>query len=81
MVYLYVGQISAKWSHIDADRLNIESIIKEDPEIISAKKIIKEHVTVEVFIALLLLVIFLMRLILRITYKPNLKKDEDCSRV
>ena len=81
LVYLYDGQISAKWSHIDADRLNIESIIKEDPEIISAKKIIKEHVTVEVFIALLLLVIFLMRLILRITYKPNLKKDEDCSRV
>ncbi|MEN6568580.1 MAG: BT_3928 family protein [Rikenellaceae bacterium] len=81
LVYLYDGQISAKWSHIDADRLNIESVIKEDPEIISAKKIIKEHVTVEVFIALLLLVIFLMRLILRITYKPNLKKDEDCSRV
>ncbi|HRT83686.1 MAG TPA: hypothetical protein P5523_03520 [Bacteroidales bacterium] len=81
LVYLYDGQISAKWSMIDADRLNIESIIKEDPEIISAKKIIKERVTVEVFIALLLLVIFLMRLILRITYKPNLKKDEDCSRV
>jgi len=81
LVYLYDGQISAKWSMIDADRLNIESIIKEDPEIISAKKIIKERVTVEVFIALLLLVIFLMRFILRITYKPNLKKDEDCSRV
>jgi len=81
LVYLYDGQISAKWSMIDADRLNIELIIKEDPEIISAKKIIKERVTVEVFIALLLLVIFLMRLILRITYKPNLKKDEDCSRV
>lgn len=77
MIYIYDGQIAAKWSYSDADRENIGDVLKEDPELISANRVIKEHVTIEVAIAVLLLLIVVVRLTLRLTYKHNEKSDED----
>ncbi|MPN52930.1 hypothetical protein SDC9_200593 [bioreactor metagenome] len=81
MIYIYDGQIAAKWSYSDADRQNIGDVLKEDPELISANRVIKEHVTIEVAIAVLLLLIVVMRLTLRLTYKHNEKSDEDISEL
>ncbi|MCK9628162.1 MAG: DoxX family protein [Bacteroidales bacterium] len=75
MIYIFDGQIAAKWSFRDADRQNIEEILKEDPELISANRVIKEHVTIEVAVAVLLLLIVIMRMTLRLTYKHNENSD------
>ncbi|MEA5006560.1 MAG: DoxX family protein [Rikenellaceae bacterium] len=77
MIYIYDGQIAAKWSYSDADRQNIADILKDDPELISANRVIKEHVTIEVAIAVLLLLIVLMRLTLRLAYKHKENPDEN----
>jgi len=81
MTYIFDGQVSAKWSSSDADDLDIEKILEEDPEIISANTIIREHVTVEIAVSVILLLIVIMRLVLRSAYKPNIKTDEDPSKL
>lgn len=79
VVYLYDGTIISKWSTRDIPLKNIDNILSEDPELLSAKKRIKEQLSAELAALFLLIVIAIMRMTCRLLYiyKPI---DGECSK-
>ncbi len=68
VVYLYDGTVITKWSLRDIPVNAIDKILAEDPELLSAKKRIKEQLSAELAALLLLLFIALMRMVCRLLY-------------
>lgn len=84
VVYLYDATVVSKWSTIDIPLDNIDDILKQDSELLSAKARIREQLSAEITAVMLLIIISLMRFICRILYihKPIAKdnnKDERSS--
>ncbi len=79
VVYLYDGTIISKWSLRDIPSENIGRILDEDPELLSAKKRIKEQLSAELAALFLLIVIAIMRMACRLLYiyKPI---EGECSK-
>jgi hypothetical protein len=84
VLYLYDATVISKWSTIDIPFDNIDNILGEDSELVSAKARIKEQLSAEITAFMLLIIISMMRFICRILYihKPIIKdsdKDERSS--
>jgi triosephosphate isomerase len=78
VVYLYDATVISKWSTFDMPFDNIDNILGEDSELVSAKARIREQLSAEITAFMLLIIISMMRLICRILYihKP-IAKDSD----
>ncbi len=68
VVYLYDCTIISKWSLKDIPGKNINKILSEDPELLSAKKRIKEQLSAELAALFLLIIIAIMRMTCRLLY-------------
>lgn len=68
VLYLYDGTIISKWSNRDIPETNLDKILNEDPELLSAKKRIKEQLSAELAALFLLIIIAIMRMTCRLLY-------------
>ncbi len=78
VVYLYDATVISKWSTIDIPFENIDDILNQDSELLSAKARIREQLSAEITAFMLLIIISMMRFICRILYihKP-IDKDSN----
>ena len=79
VVYLYNGTVISKWSNRDISDIKLDKILSEDPELLSAKKRIKEQLSAELAALSLLIIISIMRMTCRLLYiyKPI---QSECSK-
>lgn len=74
VVYLYDAVVVSKWSTSGIPFRELDGLLLEDPELLAAKRRIREHLAVEFTAFALLVIIAAMRCFLRIFYKH--KNDE-----
>ena len=82
VVYLYDATVVSKWSSIDTPLENIDEILSQDAELLSAKARIREHLSAEITAFMLLVIISMMRFMCRILYihKPICKGSQQDER-
>ncbi len=74
LTYVNSGIIIKKWARENYPIDNIQDILKEDPEIITAQARISEQLFAEISLFVILCLIMIIRFISRIVYKPPFGK-------
>lgn len=77
LIYLNDATVSAKWSVNDLPVDSIDSVIREDPELLAAKSRIREQLAAEIAAAIILLLVVLMRYVCRFVYTHKIIRNEN----